>query len=159
MLITSRVREGTPLSRGVIGYARSPDLNGWQVQPPLTQPAGFGQMEVPHTANVDGQWILLFCCLAADLEDDRRERTPYVGMWSAPAASPLGPFDMDAAAPFEDPTLYAAHLVHIDSQQDGLLGFRYMENGTFVGAIPPPTPVQVSPRGTITMHASTRPAR
>jgi beta-fructofuranosidase len=45
MLVTARVRHGPPLSRGVIGHARSADLERWEVGPPLTEPAGFGQME------------------------------------------------------------------------------------------------------------------
>jgi beta-fructofuranosidase len=154
MLITGRVRQGARFDRGVVGHARSPDLDIWEVQPPLTRPAGFGQMEVPHVAYVGGQPVLLFCCLAADLDDDRRKRTPYTGMWSAPAASLLGPFDVAAATPFEDPSLYAAHLVQIDGEQPGLLGFRYMEDDRFVGEIPAPVPVRLTADGTITMNES-----
>ena len=78
-------------------------------------------------------------------------RTPAVGMWSAPAASRLGPFDVASAAPFEDPSLYAAHVVDLDARGPALLGFTYMDGGSFVGAIPAPTPVRLTPGGTITM--------
>jgi beta-fructofuranosidase len=148
MLITARVRQGPRLSRGVIGHARSADLTEWEVQPPLTQAAGFGQMEVPQVTQLDGGTVLTFCCLAADLDDERQARTPETGMWSAPADSLLGPFDITRAEPFEDPSLYAAHLVTVDGGP-GLLGFTYMRSGAFVGAIPPPTPVRLSPRGTL----------
>ena len=154
MLITARVRHGAPDSRGVIGHARSADLLGWEVQPPLTEPAGFGQIEVPQVTTVDDRTVLTFCCLAADLSEARRARTPAVGMWSAPAASPLGPFDLSAATPFEDPALYAAHLVTLDGDRHGLLGFTYMRGGAFVGEIPAPVPVRLSPRGTITASTS-----
>ena len=153
MLITARVREGPRLSRGVLGHARSADLDTWEVQPPLTRPAGFGQMEVPQVAEVDGTPVLLFCCLAKDLSDERRTRTPVVGMWSAPAHSPVGPFDIEAASPFEDPSLYAAHLVSTRTRGPGLLGFSYLDGDRFVGEIPPPTPVRLTPDGTITKAA------
>jgi beta-fructofuranosidase len=152
MLITARVRHGPRLSRGVIGHARSADLERWDVGPPLTEPAGFGQMEVPQVADVAGRPVLTFCCLAEDLSDDRRARTPAVGMWSAPAASSVGPFDVGAAAPFEDPSLYAAHVVDLDDQRSALLGFTYMDGDSFVGAISPPVPVRLTPGGTITMR-------
>jgi beta-fructofuranosidase len=149
MLITGRIREGRRLERGVVGHAHSTDLATWQVGPPLTEPAGFGQLEVAHVARLEGRWVLLFCCTAADLDDERRARTPQTGMWSAPAGSALGPFDLTAAYAFEDPSLYAAHLVHLNDGRPGLLGFRDLENGQFVGAIPDPTPVRLTPSGVI----------
>jgi beta-fructofuranosidase len=149
MLVTGRVRAGGRLERGVIGHARSADLETWEVRPPLTRPAGFGQLEVSHVARVDGRWVLLFCCLAADLDERRRARTPDTGMWSAPAASPLGPFDLENAHPFEDPSLYAAHLVPLGGGRAGLLGFRYRQDGDFVGVIPDPTPVRLTAAGVI----------
>jgi beta-fructofuranosidase len=48
-------------ARGVIGHARSTDLLNWEVRPPVTQPAGFGHLEVPQVAVVDRQSLLLFC--------------------------------------------------------------------------------------------------
>jgi beta-fructofuranosidase len=157
MLITARVREGAPLSRGVIGHARSGDLDAWEVQPPLTAPAGFGQMEVAQVSDIDGTPVLLFCCRAAELSKERRAQHPAAGMWSAPAQSPVGPFDIEAAVAFEDPNLYAAHLVRLASGP-ALLGFTYLDGESFVGVIPPPTPVRLSPAGTITAAAG-RPSR
>lgn len=150
MLITARVRYGPRLTRGVIGHARSADLDRWVVHPPLTEPSGFGQMEVPQVSYLDGKPVLTFCCLGEDLCEDRRRVTPTVGMWSAPAASPLGPFDIDAAAPLGDASLYAAHLVDLGAGNAGLLGFRYQKDGVFVGDIPPPLPVRLAPDGTVT---------
>ena len=156
MLITARVREGASLGRGVIGHARSGDLDRWEVQPPLTGPAGFGHLEVPQVAEVDGRAVLVFCCGAADLDEERRATTPDVGMWSAPAAGPVGPFDLGAAAPFEDPSLYAARLVRTDDGGPGLLGFRNLVGGVFAGEIPPPTPVRLTDAGVLA--ADPRPA-
>jgi beta-fructofuranosidase len=154
MLITARAREGSRLDRGVLGHARSTDLANWVVQPPLTDPAGFGHLEVAHTAWVDGRWVLLFCCLAADLDEARRRRTPSTGMWSAPAASGLGPFDLQRAAPFDDPSIYAAHLVRLPGERPGLLGFTYMDGDMFSGTIGAPVPAKLDPDGTVSMDTS-----
>ena len=147
MLITGRVRTGPRTSRGVIGHARSADLASWEVRPPLTVPAGFGQLEVPQVTTVDGRYVLVFCCLAGELSPERQEQTALGGMWSAPAATALGPFDLDLAAPLDDPTLYAARVVDMGGGRAGLLGFTNMVDGAFVGAIPPPAPVRLSAQG------------
>ena len=149
MLITARVRYGPRLTRGVLGHARSADLDRWVVHPPLTEPSGFGQMEVPQVSVLGGRPVLTFCCLAADLSEERRRATPKSGMWSASAGSLLGPFDVEGAVPLGDTTLYAAHLVGQDTGRPGLLGFRYEEDGVFVGAIPLPVPVRLTPDGTV----------
>jgi beta-fructofuranosidase len=149
MLIRARGKQGDRFDRGVIGHAWSADLGTWEVRPPLSQPSGFGQLEVPATVHVDGRWLLLFCCLAPDLHVRRRQRTPRTGMWSAPAESPLGPFDLDRAAPFEDPSIYAAHLVRLDGKRVGLLGFRDGHDDSFRGEIPAPVPVRINATGTL----------
>ncbi|MFI7587216.1 glycosyl hydrolase family 32 [Spongisporangium articulatum] len=148
MLITARLRTGRTLERGTIGHARSADLLDWEVQPPLTAPAGFGQLEVAHTVRVDGRWVLVFCCLPPELDDERRAATPATGMWSAPAGGPLGPFDLTAARPLADPTLYAAHLV---TTADGpaLIGFRDLVDGAFVGEIDSPVAVRLAADGAL----------
>jgi beta-fructofuranosidase len=149
MLITARARHGPRMSRGVLGHARSADLLSWEVQPPLTTPAGFGQLEVPQVTMIGGRPVLVFCCLAAELSAERTAQTPVGGMWSAPAESLLGPFDLDAAQPFTDSTLYAAHVVDVGDGREGLLGFSNMVDDAFVGAIPPPTPVRLSEHGVL----------
>jgi beta-fructofuranosidase len=149
MLITARVRTGPRLARGVIGHARSADLERWTVQPPLTGPAGFGQMEVSQVAMLDGRAVLTFCCVAADLSEERRRATPEAGMWSASGTSLLGPFDVENAVPLADPTLYAAHLVGLGTDRPALLGFGNKADGVFAGAICPPVPVRLAPDGTL----------
>jgi beta-fructofuranosidase len=61
MLITAHAGRGGSLDRGVIGHAHSADLLNWDIRPPVTQPSGFGHLEVPQVAVVDGQPLLLFC--------------------------------------------------------------------------------------------------
>jgi beta-fructofuranosidase len=50
-----------------VGHCWSPDLRTWQVREPLSAHGkGFGQLEVMHTAVVDGQTFLVFSCLPDD---------------------------------------------------------------------------------------------
>ena len=65
MLITARVPDGDPYGRGVIGHARSADLEAWEVGPPLASPRGFGHLEVPRVADIDGRPMLMFSCWQA----------------------------------------------------------------------------------------------
>ncbi|WP_433305399.1 glycosyl hydrolase family 32 [Actinoplanes sp. CA-030573] len=151
MLITARARNGPRYDRGVIGHARSADFGTWEVQPPLTARAGFGHMEVPQVSMIDGRPVLTFCCLAPELSAERRQATPMTGMWSAPATSIIGPYDVAAAIPFDDPSIYAAHLVNLADGKPALLGFADDRDGHgFDGAIPPPIPVILRPDGTVT---------
>lgn len=140
MLLTARSCEGDPLGRGVIGHATSADLEHWEVQPPLSTPAGWGQLEVPQTVIVDGQPFLIFCC-ADEHQDERRRRQARGGMWFAPGESLLGPWDFDAADTFDHPSLYAARLVERNPGDWVLLGFAGDVDGHFVGEILDPLPV------------------
>lgn len=149
MLVTARARRGSRFSRGVIGHAHSSDLVEWQAKAPLTERAGFGHMEVPQVAQVDGRHVLVFCCMGVDADARRRAQSGAGGMWSAPAAGPLGPFDLSRCEPFPDPSLYAAHIVPLGDDGHGLLGFTNMLGTDFVGAIPPPTPVRLTSRGVL----------
>lgn len=147
MLITARVGVGPRFGRGVLGHAWSPDLDRWEVRPPLTTPAGFAHLEVPQVATLNGRPILIFCCAAADLSAERRVATPRAGTWSVPGDSLLGPFDLDRAEPFADPSRYAAHLVGLNTGRPALLGFDQPANGAFTGVIPPPQPVRLNAAG------------
>ncbi|WP_129337855.1 glycosyl hydrolase family 32 [Cellulomonas endophytica] len=142
MLVTARVRTGDPAGRSVVGHAVSADLERWEVRPPLTAPAGFGQVEVPQVAVVDGLPVLVFSCWPTHLAEARRRDWRQGGVWVARGEGLLGPWDMAAARPFAHPSLYAARLVE-DPVTGGwaLLGFRDTEDGRFVGEIADPVPV------------------
>lgn len=111
----------------MIGHARSPDLVEWEIGPPLTPPAGFGDMEVPRVAEIGGA-----CCLMFSAEHR---------VWVAPGDSLLGPWDLDAATTLDHPSLYAANFVQLSSGEWAVLGFRDTEDGAFVGAISDPLPL------------------
>jgi beta-fructofuranosidase len=143
MLITARANHGPADDRGVIGHAVSPDLHRWEVRPPLSKPgSGFGHLEVPQVASVEGRAVLLFSCLAPQLSAAQRGSGATGGVWSVPTDSPTGPFDVASAHPLTDDALYAGRLVHDRSGQPALLAFRYYdESRQFVGELSDPMPV------------------
>lgn len=143
MLLTARVPDGDPAGRGVVGHAWSPDLEQWEVRPPLSAPAGFGQLEVTQVAVVDGLPVLVFSCWPDHLAAERRATWTGGGVWVVPGEGLLGPWDFTRARPFEHPSLYAARLVPDAGSPTGwsLLGFRDTEDGSFVGVIADPLPV------------------
>ena len=143
MLITARAGHGPADDRGVIGHARSADLVRWEVQPPLTKPgSGFGQLEVPQVAVVDGQPVLLFSCLRPELSDARRAEGGAGGIWAVTGDHPLGPFDPAEAWPVTDQGLYAGRLVEAPDGSWQLLAFHnYDHDGRFVGGLTDPMPV------------------
>jgi beta-fructofuranosidase len=143
MLITARAASGPADGRGVIGHARSQDLAGWEVQPPLTAPAGFGHMEVTQSRVVDGTPLLIFSCEAGQLGDGRRVASRTGDVWSVPGESRLGPWDFDRAEPLRHPSLYAGQLLQDRRGRWLLHGFRNIEDGGFVGEIVDPVPVRL----------------
>lgn len=143
MLVTARAPEGPVFGRGVVGHAWSPDLRTWELRPPLTAPSekGFGQLEVTQVEVVDGRPVLLFSCLA---EHGMPARAPERGgTWAVPAESLLGPFDIEAAYPITDESLYVGRLLRRrDDGQWLLFAFRHLDGeGAFVGGVTDPMPV------------------
>ncbi len=148
MFVTARSRSGAGmpsddvLDRGVVGHATSPDLTEWTVQEPLSAPgAGFGQAEVIQIADVDGQPILLFSCLATELAGARRVTGGSGGIWALAADSVIGPFDLGRAVAVTDDSLYVGRLLQDRSGRWLLFAFRNRgPDGSFVGAITDPMP-------------------
>lgn len=141
MLITARANHGDDEGRGVIAHATSPDLATWQVQPPLSAPqTGFGHLEVPQLVEVDGHHLLVFCCNAPRLANARKGQIG--GIWTAPAAGPLGPFDIGAASLLVDERYYAGRLVRDRHGRWNLMAFAMNLPGQpFRGEISDPMPV------------------
>lgn len=142
MLVTARSPHGEAFDRGVVGHAWSPDLGDWELREPLSEPgSGFGHLEVTQVEEVGGQHVLVFSCMAEHMAPWRRGEGTG-GIWVAPAAGPLGPFDIRAAYPLTDSRLYSGKLVR---GRDGgwyLMGFVHDgPDGHFVGAVSDPMPV------------------
>jgi beta-fructofuranosidase len=140
MLITARSRAGAADSRGVVGHARSHDLVSWTVGPPSSNSSGFGHLEVPQVAVVDGQALLLFCTNAIGRERNTSER-----IWYAVGPTITGPWDLTSARPFPHPTLYAARIVTDIDGAPALIGFLDNVDGVFAGELSDPMAVRYDP--------------
>jgi len=143
MLITARANQGDLDDRGVIGHATSTDLRSWAVQPPLSQPgAGFGHLEVPQVATVDGRHVLIFSCLNTELTRARRADGERGGVWSVPIDDTTGPYDVAKATRLTDETLYAGRLLQGRDGAWWLFAFDHVDaSGAFVGSLSDPMPV------------------
>lgn len=148
MLVTARANEGDSADRGVVGHARSRDLASWTVAAPLSRPgAGFGHLEVPQVATVEGRPVLLFSCETADLAP-RRRAAGAGGVWAVNLGAPTGPVDVAAAYRVLDESLYVGRLVEDRGGRWQMLAFRNREpGGGFGGAIVDPMPVSWGPDG------------
>jgi beta-fructofuranosidase len=143
MLITARANHGPDDDRGVIGHAHSPDLRRWEVRPPLSTPgSGFGHIECPQIASVDGWLVLVFSCLDPQFSAARRATGATGAVWYVPIDSPTGPFDIAAARALTNDAFYCGRLIHDRSGQPVLLAFHhYDETGQFMGELSDPMPV------------------
>jgi beta-fructofuranosidase len=145
MLITARAAGARRFGDGVLGHARSADMRSWEPQPPLCEPAGFGELEVAQVRVLAGRPLLVFTCHPDQQSDDQRSRFGRYCTWSLVGSSLTGAWELDRARPFEsEPALTAAPLVQ---QRDGswaLLGFRNVEPEGIPGLeILDPIPVQL----------------
>jgi beta-fructofuranosidase len=132
MLITARDPTRERLSDGVLAHARSQDMRTWELAPPLTEPADFGQLEVSQVRQVDGQWLLVFTCHP----DEQAEPRPF-STWYVLGESALGPWDITQAKPFEDePALFAAPLVQRRDGSWAFVGFLEGKDFEIVDPIP-----------------------
>ena len=150
MLITARARTGPQYDRGIVGHATSPDLENWELQPPLSLPdAGFGQLEVLQVEEVDGRRVLLFSCLHTEMSQDRRAAGQLGGVWSVPIDQVTGPFDITKARRLTTEAAYSGRLVKDPTGRWVMLAFRHIDgDGSFVGEIANPVPVAWNADGT-----------
>ncbi|HEV7624320.1 MAG TPA: glycosyl hydrolase [Amnibacterium sp.] len=145
MLITARAKGGTRNADGVLAHATSSDLRSWTVGPALGRAAGFGQIEVPQVRRLDGTWVLVFTCHPQEQTEEHVAEFGRYCTWSVTAESPLGPWELERALPFEaEPALFAAPLVQRRDGGWALLGFRNTEpEGVFAFEIVDPIPVRL----------------
>lgn len=143
--ITARANHGPAEGRGVVGQARSLDLETWEVLPPLTTPDGFGQTEVTQLIAYAGDWYLVFCSDIPTQSASRRASGHGTGTYYLRADDPLGPFHLTNARPLladHAGTTYAGRLVERDEGSLCFLAWEWAdENGGFKGSISDPYPV------------------
>jgi len=150
MYITARDPGSERLSDGVIAHARSDDMVQWRLAPPLTDPAQFGQLEVMQVRCIDGQWVLVYTCHP----DEQRDPVGF-STWYILGDSPLGPWDVASARPFEgEPKLFAAPLVQRRDGSWAFVGFLNQEpEGILSFDIVDPIPVELT-AGTLQRSAA-----
>ena len=146
-----------PNAGGAIGFATSPDLFEWQLQPPVFT-GGFGQLEVPQVFQFWGRWYCLYCTAAEHFSAEQAEKVPggpVTGSHYLMADDPRGPWHI-AEGQFLDGLMpcqrYAARIVETDR---GLmiLGFADRPKGHFVGHVTDPDPVRVDENGLLSVEA------
>ena len=141
-----------PNGGGAIGFATSPDLETWALQPPVFV-GGYGQLEVPQVFLHGGRWYCLFCTAAEHFSKDQAEAIPggpVTGTHYLVGDSPRGPWRV-APGPFLDGALpcrrYAARIVETP-QGLRIMGFADRpDGGAFVGHVMDPEPVEADAEG------------
>lgn len=154
MYFTARVPDVEEVNAaGCIGFATSPDLKDWTLQPPVYT-GSWGQLEVPQVFEVEGTWYCLFCmvedhqskaCRAAHGQSGRGNHYLVADNPRGPWALPDGPF-LDVSD-----ERYAARIVDHNGLQ--ILGFKDGEmRGAFGGYIMDPSPVRRNADGTLVLE-------
>jgi beta-fructofuranosidase len=155
MYFTARVPgRSEPNAGGAIGFATSPDLNAWTLQPPIYAGGEFGQLEVPQVFKYGDTWYCTFCTAAEHWAESYKRgnpQTPVSGNSYLIAKSHLGPWT--AARPFLDGQTpckrYAGKIIELSGSLF-IMGFLYCdENGKFIGKISDPVPLAVLADGTL----------
>jgi beta-fructofuranosidase len=119
------------------------------VQPPLTNTSGFGHLEVPQVAVLNGHSLLLFCTNAISPERATTDR-----IWCAAGSDITGPWDLATARPFPHPSLYAPRLVRDIDGTPALIGFLDEVDGAFAGELTDPIRVRFDPAAGLIVEAS-----
>ncbi len=143
--VTARAGSGRGL--GVVGHAVSADLETWQVGPPLSEPGGgFEWLEVISVEQVEGRWVLMFSCLAAEMVD---AAPGSGGIWTVAVEGPGFQVDLRRAVRLTSEDLYVGKLVRDRFGAWQLLAFQNRDaTGSFTGGLIDPIPVVWNKAGT-----------
>lgn len=156
MFITARERAGPPSSRGAIGHATSPDLLSWNVQPPVSTPRAYGHLEVSQQVSLEGRHYVLFS-VQGERQSGVAPGEALTGVGYLTAADVEGPYRRgstqfvhgDAAG-----SLYAGRVVFDGGQPFLIATHHHSIDGSYLGSISDPMPLEVSPDGVLTVVAS-----
>ena len=155
MYFTARVPgRSEPNAGGAIGFATSPDLYTWTLQPPIYTGGDFGQLEVPQVFKYGEYWYCIFCTCDFQWAEGYKKNNPQIpisGSSYLVAKSHLGPWT--AAKPFLDGSnpckRYAGKIVDVNGKLF-ILGFlNFDTGGNFIGKVSDPVPLAVNADGTL----------
>jgi len=86
MLICSRALSGLYNQRGALALATSPDLERWQVQPPLWQPDLFYSAECPDMFRLGSRYYLVYSTYSPRFATSYRFAESPRGPWLSPSS-------------------------------------------------------------------------
>lgn len=159
MYFTARVPgRDEPNAAGAIGFATSPDLYSWTLEPPIYAGGMFGQMEVPQVFAHKGHWYMMFCTAAEHWSAAYKAlnpQSPVTGTHYLMADHPLGPWTV-APGPFFDghtpARRYAGKIVDTGSGLAAMGFIHTTPDQSFVGEVSDPVPVSVNEDGLLQAH-------
>jgi beta-fructofuranosidase len=156
VFVTARAPVGEADGRGVIGHARSRDLVSWEVLPPVTEPIGFGHLEVPQLVSLDDRWYLLFCSDTETQSPARRRLGAGTGTYYLVADDRYGPYRMIGDGALEADPAGSTYAGRIHRSGDGTPWFlawnRAAPDGSFLGELGDPRRVHVAPDGSLRLE-------
>ncbi|MEJ2022258.1 MAG: levansucrase [Maritimibacter sp.] len=141
-----------PNAGGAIGFATSPDLISWELQPPVFI-GGYGQLEVPQVFEKNGRWYCLFCTSAEHFSQAQVDATPgepVSGTHYLLADSPRGPWHIAPGSFFDGSLPCRRYASRIVETAEGLriMGFAdHDADGEFLGYVMDPEPVEIDENG------------
>lgn len=106
---------------GVVGHAWSPDLDTWEIRPPLGKVSEqFPHLEVLQYADVDGEPVLFFSGPRYDWDEGD---SGVHGIWAVVVSDGLERVDVDTAQAATATARYAGRMVRGRSGTPVLLSF------------------------------------
>jgi beta-fructofuranosidase len=156
MFFTTRVPDvAEPNAGGAIGFATSPDLMTWTLQPPVFS-GGFGQLEVPQVFRQGDKWYCLFCTSSQHWSEGYKRfnpQSPVTGTHYLIADDPRGPWQIAPGPYFDGAEPCRRYAARIVNTKDGLRILGFADNGKaqFGGYIMNPEPVVVGPDGLLSV--------
>jgi len=163
MFFTARVPGiAEPNAGGAIGFATSPDLVAWTLQPPVFS-GGFGQLEVPQVFRQGDKWYCLFCTSGSHWSEAYRRfnpQAPVTGTHYLIADDPRGPWHIAPGDFFDGAEPCRRYAARIVETPEGLRILGFADNGKahFGGYVMDPEPVVVGRDGLLAVVHVTRAA-
>jgi beta-fructofuranosidase len=159
MFFTARVPGiAEPNAGGSIGFATSPDLYTWTIQPPVYRGGMFGQMEVPQVFQHGDKWYCVFCTAAEHWSEAYKAfnpQSPVTGSHYLIADDPRGPWQIAPGPFFEGAQPCRRYAGKVVDTGRGLVAMGFIHttpDQDFVGEVSDPIPVSVDDNGLLHAH-------